>query len=587
MCLYIAPMHHLHTHQAKDMKTHGRRRVASVAWCNAIGMVLALATPVVFVTANNGDTPAKDNVAVVSRIAASAAAATAAPGVNVTAICMATPYPRACETALSSAAARGAAKDPFAASVQFAMTRAESARALARYLSSSSPRPRRVPPSGMDDCAELLDISLDQLRDALAGAGDAAGVTTWLSAALTNQGTCGDSLAAVPDRAARDAVRARVGALEQFIGTALALHAKLKNGSAILPPPSSPAPAPAPPNLSSFPSWVSKHDRHLLSSPPSTITPDAVVALDGSGTHTSISDAIAAVTAPVHPAATGGGRKVIYVKAGRYEESVSISSKQKNVMLLGDGKGKTVISGHKSVAGGYTTYASATVAAMGSGFIAKDLTIVNSAGPGKGQAVALRVGGDLSVVYRCGIEAYQDTLYVHSNRQFYAADDISGTVDFIFGNAAAVIQGCDIRARRPGPGQQDTVTAQGRSDPNQNTGISIHRCRIAAAPDLGGAPVYLGRPWRRYSRTVVMDTALDRSIAPAGWLEWSGQFGLATLYYGEYGNTGPGAVTRRRVTWGGVHSRMSTSDATRFTVANFIVGDAWLPGTGVAYTSGL
>uniref|UniRef100_A0A0E0GDR6 Pectinesterase n=1 Tax=Oryza nivara TaxID=4536 RepID=A0A0E0GDR6_ORYNI len=175
------------------------------------------------------------------------------------------------------------------------------------------------------------------------------------------------------------------------------------------------------------------HDRHLISSPASTIAPDAVVALDGSGMHTSISDAIAAVTAPPpahHPTASGGGagsRKVIYVKAGRYEESVSITSKQKNVMLLGDGKGKTVISGHRSVAGGYTTYASATVAAMGSGFIAKGLRIVNSARPGKGQAVALRVGGDLSV----------DTLYVHSNRQFYAADDISGTVDFIFGNAAA------------------------------------------------------------------------------------------------------------------------------------------------------
>lgn len=226
-------------------------------------------------------------------------------------------------------------------------------------------------------------------------------------------------------------------------------------------------------------------------------------------------------------------------------------------------------------------------AAMGSGFIAKGLTIVNSAGPGKGQAVALRVGGDLSVVYNCGIEAYQDTLYVHSNRQFYAADDISGTVDFIFGNAAAVIQGCEIRARRPSPGQEDTVTAQGRSDPNQNTGISIHRCRITGAPDLGGTPVYLGRPWRRYSRTVVMGTFLDRSIAPAGWLEWSGQFGLSTLYYGEYGNTGPGAGTRRRVTWSGVHTLMSTSDATRFTVANFIVGDAWLPATGVTYTSGL
>jgi pectin methylesterase-like acyl-CoA thioesterase len=83
---------------------------------------------------------------------------------------------------------------------------------------------------------------------------------------------------------------------------------------------------------------------------------------------------------------------------------------------------------------------------MGSGFIAKGLTILNTAGPGKGQAVALRVGGDLSVVYQCGIQAYQDTLYVHSGRQFYAASDIAGTVDFVFGNAAVVLQSCDIQA---------------------------------------------------------------------------------------------------------------------------------------------
>ncbi|EMS67994.1 putative pectinesterase/pectinesterase inhibitor 16 [Triticum urartu] len=256
-------------------------------------------------------------------------------------------------------------------------------------------------------------------------------------------------------------------------------------------------------------------------------------------------------------------------------------------MLMGDGKGKTVIVGHRSAADGYTTYASATVAAMGSGFIAKGLTIINDAGPGKGQAVALRVGGDLSVVYQCDIEAYQDTLYTHSNRQFYAEDGISGTVDFIFGNSAVVIQNCDIHPRKPRQGQKDTITAQGRTDPNQNTGISIHKCRIAAASDLGGTKVYLGRPWKAYSRTVVMQSSLDRSITPAGWLEWSGQFALSTLYYGEYGNTGPGAGTSGRVKWGGVHTSLSTVEATQFTVRDFILGDSWLGDTGVSYTSGL
>ncbi|CAO1943266.1 unnamed protein product [Urochloa humidicola] len=411
---------------------------------------------------------------------------------------------------------------------------------------------------------------------------------TWISAAVTNQGTCADSLAnggaapaPPPDSAPESAVRDRVAALAQSVATALALHVnKLKSAAGT----SAPA---QPVTTTAFPSWVSENDKKLLESPAGGETGgtavDAVVALDGSGTHRSINEAIAVVTAE----ANGGGRKVIHVKAGRYEESVSISSKQKNVMLMGDGKEKTVIVGHKSAADGYTTYATATVAAMGSGFIAKGLTIINNAGPGKGQAVALRVGGDLSVVYQCAIQAYQDTLYVHSNRQFYAEDDIAGTVDFIFGNSAVVIQNCDIQARRPSPGQKDTVTAQGRTDPNQNTGISIHKCRITGATDLGITPVYLGRPWQKYSRTVVMETFLDGSISPAGWLEWSEQFALSTLYYGEYGNTGPGAEISKRVTWTGVHTSLSMSDATRFTVANFIMGDSWLGSTGVAYDSGL
>lgn len=224
---------------------------------------------------------------------------------------------------------------------------------------------------------------------------------------------------------------------------------------------------------------------------------------------------------------------------------------------------------------------------MGAGFIARGLSIVNSAGRDKDQAVALLVTGDRSVVYQCEIKAYQDTLFTHSNRQFYADTDIAGTVDFVFGNSAAVFQGCNIQARGPVPGQQDVVTAQGRDDPNQNTGFSFHRCRITGAQDLGKTPVYLGRPWRKYARVVVMKSYMDGSISPAGWLAWSDSSALSTLYYGEYGNSGPGAGTSGRVTWKGVHKSMSTTEAKEFTVAKLISGDSWLGSTGVRYTSGL
>ncbi|KAK1288379.1 hypothetical protein QJS10_CPB19g01992 [Acorus calamus] len=137
---------------------------------------------------------------------------------------------------------------------------------------------------------------------------------------------------------------------------------------------------------------------------------------------------------------------------------------------------------------------------MGPGFIAKDLTIVNSAGPSEHQAVALRIGADRSVIYRCSIQGYQDTLYTHSNRQFYRDNDIYGTVDFIFGNSAVVIQNCNIYVRKPNSNQKNTITAQGRKDPNQNTGISIHNCKITPSSDFfpvrHNIPTYLGRPCR-------------------------------------------------------------------------------------------
>lgn len=218
-------------------------------------------------------------------------------------------------------------------------------------------------------------------------------------------------------------------------------------------------------------------------------------------------------------------------------------------------------------------------AVVGYSFLARDITFENTAGPENHQAVALRVGSDLSAFYRCSFKGYQDTLYAHSLRQFYRECDIYGTVDFIFGNAAAVFQDCNLLARKPMDNQKNCFTAQGRVDPNQNTGTSIQNCNVSAAPDL--APVqssfqtFLGRPWKNYSRTVYIESYLDDVVDPAGWLEWSGDFALTTLYYGEYMNSGPGAGTTERVQWPGYHT-MNISDAQNFTVANFISGDAWI-----------
>lgn len=205
--------------------------------------------------------------------------------------------------------------------------------------------------------------------------------------------------------------------------------------------------------------------------------------------------------------------------------------------------------------------------------------------------MALRVGSDRSVFYRCSFKGYQDTLFTLSLRQFYRSCHVYGTVDFIFGDAAAMFQDCDLFVQRPMEHQSNIITAQGRSDPNQNTGISVVGCRVRPAADLRGAewrfPTFLGRPWRMYSRTVFMKTELDGLIDRRGWKEWSGGFALSTLYYAEFMNTGPGAATAGRVRWPGFHVLSNASDAERFGVRNFIGGDQWIPPTGVPFTTGL
>lgn len=218
------------------------------------------------------------------------------------------------------------------------------------------------------------------------------------------------------------------------------------------------------------------------------------------------------------------------------------------------------------------------------------MTFQNTAGAIKHQAVAVRNGADLSTFYSCSFEGYQDTLYAHSLRQFYRECDIYGTVDFIFGNAAAVFQNCNIYPRLPMSGQFNAITAQGRTDPNQNTGTSILNCTIKPADDLANSTTttntFLGRPWKEYSRTVYMESFMDSFINPAGWQIWSGDFALNTSYYAEFNNTGPGSNTSARVTWLGFHV-INATDAANFTVANFVFGDDWLPQTGVPYFSGL
>ncbi|KAL2483629.1 Pectinesterase/pectinesterase inhibitor 18 [Forsythia ovata] len=428
----------------------------------------------------------------------------------------------------------------------------------------------------ISDCLELMDLSIDQVKYSVAALENRAKLShlnaqTWLSGVLTNHVTCLDGL--------KNSGRKSIGTvLDDLI-----LRARAALAMAAVVPVSEPDWETLPRSL--LPSWISLGDRKLLQSSGKHIKADLIVAKDGTGNYTKVADAVAAVPDKSKK------RYVIYVKKGTYEENVEVGKKKVKLMIVGDGMDSTVITGDLNVADGSTTFKSATLAAVGEGFILQDICIQNTAGPEKHQAVALRVGADQSVINRCKIDAYQDTLYTHSLRQFYRDSYITGTVDFIFGNAAVVFQNCKLVARKPMKSQKNMVTAQGRIDPNQNTGTSIQYCEIIASDDLepvkSSFPTYLGRPWKEYSRTVVMQSNIGDLIDPAGWAEWNGDFALKTLYYGEYMNSGAGAGTSKRVNWTGYHVITDPAEAMKFTVKEMIQGGEWLSSTGVTFAEGL
>ena len=225
-------------------------------------------------------------------------------------------------------------------------------------------------------------------------------------------------------------------------------------------------------------------------------------------------------------------------------------------------------------------------AVFGKGFIARDMGFRNTAGPQKQQAVALMTSADLSVYYRCHIDAFQDTLYSHAQRQFYRECNIYGTVDFIFGNSAVIFQNCNILPKLPMPGQQNTITAQGKFGPNMNTGISIQNCSISPFRNLSSVQTYLGRPWKNYSTTVYMQSTMGSFINPNGWLPWVGNSAPDTIFYAEFQNYGAGASTQNRVKWKGLRY-INYRQASRYTVKDFLQGDRWIPVSGAPFKSHL
>ncbi|XP_030972795.1 pectinesterase 3-like [Quercus lobata] len=568
--------------QAFKKKTRKRLIIVIISSIVLLALVIGVVAGTIIHKRNSSSSPSSNPVP----------ATEVTPAASLKAVCSVTQYPNSCFSSISSLETANTT-DPkvlFKLSLHVAINElSKLANNIPSKLTAITNDPKVK--EALIICQGLFEDAVDRLNDSISsmevGSDDKLlssakinDIKTWLSTTITDQETCLDSLQDL-NSTVLDYMKIATKNSTEFTSNSLAIVAKILGLLADF-------------NLpihrrllgfeesegsDEFPTWVSHRDRRLLQE--INVTAHVTVAKDGSGDYTSISKAVEAVPKKSET------RFVIHVKEGKYVENVVMDKSKWNVMMYGDGKDKTIVSGSLNFVDGTPTFSTATFAVVGKGFIARDIGFVNDAGAAKHQAVAMRSGSDLSVFYRCKFDAFQDTLYAHSNRQFYRECDITGTIDFIFGNAAVVFQSCNIMPRQPLPNQFNTITAQGKKDPNQNTGISIQKCTLSPFDNVT-ASTYLGRPWKAYSTTVFMQSEIGSFLNPLGWISWVTNVDPpSTIFYAEYQNTGPGSTIDKRVKWAGYKPTLTVDDATKFTVESFIQGSEWLPDTDVKYDESL
>ncbi|KAL1547880.1 pectinesterase [Salvia divinorum] len=532
----------LKSNESKEEEHHRRntrRRLIIIALSSAVLLALVAGAVILSTRAKSSSTKGQQSI--------------------LESICNVTLYQESCYSSISSL--NQSTKTPmqiFTLSLQVVLNELTSLKSSTfPENASASNTCRRL----IQDAADHVSMSAASLSsDTVHWAEDAR---TWLSTAVTDQQTC---LEALTDPSANISVSTQVEIRASMANAAIFTSNSLAIVSKI-------------PDLIRGRINISSRRRvGDLAGTEAELRPNATVARDGSGDYETIGEAVKAVPE------RSKRRFFIHVKRGEYKENVVVGKDCWNVVMYGDGSEKTVVSGNLNyVDDGLGPFDSPTLIAEGRGFVAMDMGFKNTAGPEKFQAAALRSSSDRSIFYRCRFDAYQDTLYAHSNRQFYRECAITGTVDFIFGNAAAVFQNCRVEARQPMRGQYNTVTAQSRSDPNQNTGFAIHRCSIGPRGNVT-ARTFFGRPWEAYSSAVVMVSEIDGVIDPEGWSAWEpGSDAPDSIYYGEYRNDGPGSGLGGRVTWPGYRPAIEDDEAEGFSVEKFIQGSQWIDGLNIRY----
>ena len=301
------------------------------------------------------------------------------------------------------------------------------------------------------------------------------------------------------------------------------------------------------------------------------------VAKDGSGNFTTVQAAIDA--APTN----GTAAYTIFIKNGTYKEKITVASNKTFITLIGESVANVILTyddySGKAMSGGGTfgTSNSASTTINATDFTAVNITFENTTGESP-QALAINVNNDRCAFKNCRFLGGQDTLLANNagKRQYYKQCYIDGTVDFIFGNAAAVFEDCTIYPKTRESGTGNSYITAANTPSGQTYGYVFRNCTINM--NRGVTQYFLGRPWQNSTgsavpfaenKVVFLNSVQSGTIVnPLGWSTWDAGTQTNLITFGEYQSvttSGAAVDVSSRVAWS---KQLTTVEAANYANAN-------------------